>query len=222
MRFVIEYEGPIYNPAPAWHAAHQLAAADVGWSSLDRATFWRLTRTKGITEEILPAARDVKLKEYRKQFEARLESNEIIELNELHDDIRDDLTNLARHGASTVVTLGSNAAARAGIMQRDDLGGLKSHIDSLNPDPRRRPAELTSLAQGDRRTIVAAGTDAVIRSASDAGLFTVGISSGTCSVSRLHAAGAGVVYQTFGDLAESLRSGASDLIRAGLLPASLD
>ena len=95
-----------------------------------------------------------------------------------------------------------------------------SCVETIDSDPRRRPAELRVLSQGDPRTVVVASDDSIIRAAGTAELFAVGVAGGSCSVDRLHAAGADIVYRDVDGLIDSLRGGASDMIRAGLLPAA--
>jgi len=221
MRFIVEFDGPLFDVRAAWHLAHQAAAGDVGWSRLDQATFWRLTRAKGVCGEILPGARDAKLAEYQGKFSTHLESDGTIELCAPQDGVREAVFGLARHGPCVATTMGSNIEARLAVLDRSGLRRCFSQAERLSADPRRRPTELKALAQNDKRAIVAAATDAIIRSAEEAGLFTVGISSGTCSASQLHAAGAGVVFKNLGELVASLQSGGADLVRAGLLPAPL-
>ena len=74
------------------------------------------------------------------------------------------------------------------------------------------------LAEADDRVVVVATSDVLVRSADAADLFTVGVSSGACSVKRLQQAGARVVYRELAELAASLKGGGGDLVRAGMLP----
>ena len=73
----------------------------------------------------------------------------------------------------------------------------------------------------DPRAVVVASTDTLLRSADAADLLTVGIASGICFATRLHRAGAKVAYAELGELADSLRNGAKDLIQAGVPPLPL-
>ena len=128
------------------------------------------------------------------------------------------LTRLNRHGTLVAVSLDANVGARRTLA---DGWGLSRHIDileGLNSDPRRRPGELLALSGGDRRTIVVASTDTIIRAAAQTDFLKIGVSTGACSVRRLHQAGADLVYGELTALADSLDAGASDLIEAGLLP----
>ena len=93
-----------------------------------------------------------------------------------------------------------------------------AEVQALDADPRRRPGALKVLAEGDRRAIVIASGEGVLRAAGGAELFAVGMDTGLVSKKRLFQAGAAVVYSGFGDLIDSLKVGCPDLVQAGLLP----
>jgi len=222
VRFIIEFDGPLFDPAPVFYAAHQAAAAGVGWSHLDQATFWRLLRTKGRQADLLPAAKPVKIAEYEKRFDAHVESDVLVAAYQPQADVRGTLLQLGRSGTCSLMTLGTNLAGRRAAMKKHGLAGLFARFDGLLADPRRRPAELRKLCEADPRSLVVAASDSLIRSAGEAGIVSVGIAAGPCSVARLHQGGAGVVYKALHELSASIREGAADLVQAGLLPRSLD
>jgi len=222
VRFIIEFDGPVFDPSSVYYAAHQAAAAEVGWSWLDLATFWRLLRTKGRQADFLPGAKPVKIAEYDKWSEAHLESNAFIASYQPQPDIRDTLLQLARVGACSLITLGSNLAGRRTVLEKHGLARLFARFDGMEADPRRRPAELRRFCEADPRSLIVAASDALIRSAGEAGTLSVGIAAGPCSMARLHQAGASVVYKALHELSASIRNGAADLVQAGLLPRSLD
>ena len=222
MRFIIEFDGPVFDPSSVYYAAHQAAAAAVGWSHLDQATFWRLLRTKGRQADLLPGAKPVKIAEYEKRFDAHLESDSLVASYQPQPDIRDTLAQLTRGGSCCLITLGSNVAGRRTVLEIHGLAGLFARFDGMEADPRRRPAELRRLCEADARSLVVAASDSLIRSAGEAGVVSVGIAAGPCSMARLHQAGASVVYKALHELSASIRDGAADLVQAGLLPRSLD
>ena len=222
MRFIIEFDGPVFDPSSVYYAAHQAAAADVGWSRLDQATFWRLLRTKGRQADFLPGAKPVKIAEYQKRFDDHLESETRVASYQPQPDIRVTLTQLARNGSCCLITLGSNLVGRRTVLEKHGLASFFTRFDKLEADPRRRPAELRRLGEADPRTLVVAASDALIRSAGEAGKISVGIAIGPCSAARLHQAGASVIYKALHELSASIHNGAADLVLAGLLPRSLD
>jgi len=222
VRLIIEFDGPVFDPSSVYYAAHQAAAADVGWSRLDQATFWRLLRTKGRQAALLPGAKPVKIAEYEKRFDTHLESDAVLASYPLQPDIRDVSVQLARLGACSLITLGSNLSGRRMALEKHGLAGIFALFDRLGADSRRRPAELRQLCEADSRSLVVAASDSLIRSAGEAGVVSVGVAAGPCSMARLHQAGAGVVYKTLHELSASISNGAADLVQAGLLPRSLD
>ena len=218
VRFIIEFDGVIFDLRAVYYEAHRTIAAEVGWSRLDEPTFWRLTRTKGRDADLLPGAAPVKLKQYFARFTEKLEDDDMIARYTPQPDVDGVLDDLAQRGTCCATTLGGNLAARHRALDQANLTRFFTAVEKLDPDPRRRPAELKVLAAGDPRTVVVASTDYLIRAAGQADLFTVGVSSGFCAARRLHQAGADIVYPNMDALAESLALGGQDLIRAGLLP----
>jgi len=221
VRIIIEFDGPVFDPAPVYYAAHVAAATDVGWSRLDQATFRRLMRTKGRQADFLPGAKPAKIGEYERRFAEHIESDALLAPYGPQPEVRETLAQLARIASCSLMTAGSNVDGRRVALEKHGLAAFSERFEGVESDPRRRPAQLRRLGEGDPRTLVAAATDSLIRSAVEAELFAVGIASGGCSVARLHQAGANVVYKELHELATSLRNGAADLIGAGLLPMAL-
>jgi len=222
MRFIIEIDGCVLNVRAVLFQAYREAADAVGWACLREADYWRLARTKGRDAVLLAGAKPAKLKAHQIEFDRIVETDPLVGGYEPHSDVRQTLARLRRHGPCLAVTAGSNIVGRRRVLER---AGLTEYFDAavaLHADPRRRPGELAVLAAGDRRTIVAASSDALARSASQADLFTVGIASGACIAARLQQAGVGVVFTSLEGLSASLSDGGCDLIRAGLMPAPLD
>jgi|CXWL01.1.fsa_nt_gi phosphoglycolate phosphatase-like HAD superfamily hydrolase len=222
MNIILEFDGVIADQQESWYAAHTAATQDVGWSRLDSATFWRLMRTRGRQADLLPAAKPIKLTEYWTKFDQLVESDEWVGKLTIDDDCNATIMALSRHGDLRLVTLGANLEARQKLLVKRGLARFFKQFEKLDLDPRRRPAELKLLSKTDPRTIVASASDALVRSSGSAELVTVGISTGSCTGPRLHQAGASVVYKELAELAQSLQTGARDLIQAGLLPRSLE
>ncbi len=229
MRFVVQLDGVVLDPAEAFYEAHRQAAGEVGWSTLDQRTFWRMTRKQGSEANFLRGAKPPKLAAYNARFSEALETDEVITRLRPHDGVQALLADLAARGPVVGVTLGSNLERRRAILDGSKLAGAftdqqagSARVHSLDPDPRRRPGQIRVLADGDVRAMVVAASEVIVRSASSAEMFTVGIASGDCSDERLHQAGASIVYRTLAELVDSLQTGGQDLIRAGLLPPPFD
>ncbi len=160
----------------------------------------------------------MKVREYYARFDERLETDEVIFDCEPHEEIDFVLASLSTKGSICLVTLGSNLEARRAVLERSNLLRFATRIEGLDPDPRKRPGVLRTLAGGDKRTLVAAASDAVIRSAGEARILTAGIPRGPCSADRLFRAGADIVYKNLAELRDAIVGGSEELIRAGLLP----
>lgn len=221
MKFVIQLDGVVLDQAEALYHAHRFVAGEVGWSTLDQRTFWRMIRKDGREANFLRGAKPAKIAAYAAQFADNLEADDTVSLLRPHDGVGKLLTELSARGSVVGVTLGSNLAGRQAILDTSKLGHLFTDVHSLDPDPRRRPGQFRVLAAEDARTMVVASSDVLVRSSSLAELFTVGITSGDCNDQRLHQSGAGIVYRRLAELAESLETGGQDLVQAGLLPPPL-
>ncbi|MGD2109790.1 MAG: hypothetical protein PVI86_10395 [Phycisphaerae bacterium] len=221
MKLIIEIDGPVLDVAPVWYRVHREVAAELDWSTLDQGTFWRQTRKLGREMTPLPGARPVKIKQYFARFDERIEAEEILSECHPHDAVDASLASLATRGTIVFVTLGPNVQARRDTLERHRVLRFATRTEGLNADPRRRPGELRALAGDDRRTLVAAASDSIIRAAGEAGLVTVGIPGGPCNADRLYRAGADVVYKDLEQLRSAIAEGSEELIRAGLLPPTL-
>jgi phosphoglycolate phosphatase-like HAD superfamily hydrolase len=220
VRLILEFDGPVFDVAPLYYDLHRAIATELGWSHLDRGTYWRITRKHGHAANVLRGARPVKLEAYHARFSERLETDGSLLAYVPHADIARTLIALQSLGLCHLITAGSNLPARTRVLGRYELSDLFSEVVGLDADPRRRPGELRTLAGSDPRTVVAAASGAIIRAAGAADILAVGIACGASSESRLYQAGAALVYRDLHGLARSLDSGAEDLIRAGLLPGA--
>jgi phosphoglycolate phosphatase-like HAD superfamily hydrolase len=221
MMIIIELEGPIIDLGPVHYQAYLEVATELGWSRMDQPTYWRLMRTRGREAAVLPGAPPVKLKAFWTRFDQLVEQSDVIGRYQLLPGIEGACKALTRHGRCCLVTLGSNIEARRQLVKQLHLADAPVQLERLDADPRRRPGELRVAGGSERRVIVAAGSDALVRAANQAELTTVGLSSGSCTATRLHRAGVDIVYGGLEDLVDSLQAGAKDLIQAGLLPPSL-
>lgn len=221
MRFIVEFDGVVANIREVHYAVYRDVAEEVGWSRVDIATFWRQTRRQGTQADVLPGARLSLRTELLRRFAQRIEETDEIAKYTTQPGFEQMIASMSRDGDVALVTLGANRPARSAWLAKIGWASLAERFETLSDDPRRRGVELRVLASGEPRTVVVASSDAIVRAAGSAGLFSIGISCGACTPARLHQAGADVVYTVPDGLTTSLGSGAEDLIRAGLLPAPL-
>lgn len=216
MHWIVEFDGVIADVLPCQYQVHRQVAEGVGWSSLDQDTFRRLTRTKGADANLLPGAKPIKIKNYHIGIAEIIENDSSIARFVIQPDMDGFLANLVRYGTCRCVTLGTNLDARRRLIENKPFFQHISQMDKLDADPRSRPAELTELADHDPKAVVIASSDVVIRSADEAELFTIGLSTGLCTPARLHGAGARIVYKSLNELTDSLGTGSEDLVQAGM------
>ncbi len=221
MLILLEWDGVLAEVMAGYHRAHQQCAAKVGWSALDSARFRAAMRKQGPDAQVLPGAPLPKVKTYRELFVAALESDDVLRATPLHESAAVHLRAIARHATLICTTLGTNLAARQEVLQKGGIAGLCKQSVTLDPDPRRRPGQLRTLFGSEKRTLVAATSEPLLRAAGSADIIAVGFSSGAASSARLQQAGADIVYGGLDELAETLTCGAPDLVRAGLLPLPL-
>lgn len=221
MVILVEWDGVLTDALPPYHLAHRHAAAKVGWSSLDTVRFKATLKKQGVDAPVLPSAPPAKVAAYRDAFAMALESKNNLNLAALWPETPSVLRGLARHAVLIWVTLGGNTAARRELLHRAGVERFFREGASLDPDPRRRPGQLRTLAGGEKRVLLAAASEALIRAGGSAEMITAGFSCGLVSAARLQHAGADVVYDQSAELLRTLDHGAPDLVRAGMLPLPL-
>lgn len=221
MLILVEWDGVLADMIPAYHRAHRESAAKVGWSALDAVRFRAAMRKQGMDAHVLPSAPPLKVKQYREVFAAALESDDLLHSAALFEGALTALRGIGRHASLIWITLGTNITARQKVLTSTAAIGLFKHQAALDPDPRRRPAQLRTLIGGEKRAVVAAASEPLIRAAGAAEMIAVGFSTGAASSARLQQAGADIVYGGLDELVSSLDRGAPDLVRAGLLPLPL-
>ena len=133
MKIILEFDGPVFDPAPVYYAAHQAASGDVGWSRLDQATFWRLLRTKGRQADFLPGAKPVKIAEYQKGKKGIVVP--------VHDGRRGHPVVLDMKYLEALVTLRGDVGAKSVIdSHADDVREVKIDSDEILIDVDTREA----------------------------------------------------------------------------------
>ncbi len=221
MLILLEVDGALLDVAPLRYRAYRETANAVGWSVLVQADYWRLVRTKSREAPILPGAPPSKIKDFHARCEVHVEAESIVNCAVVQPWADASLRVLRTHATLVFFTLGSNAAVRRAKLESFKLLLPRESVECLDPDPRRRPAQIKELSGSERRSLLVASTDSAIRAAGEAGIFSVGLSCGSCAMPRLHAAGADVVFKDLPGLLDTLEHGGEELVRAGLMPRPL-
>ncbi len=221
MKIIVELDGVIFDALAAQYRAHQAGTKAVGWSCLDENRFRRAIRKQGLLTDLLPGASAMKAKQYASFIQQALETDQALSALAPVSGIVEHIKRILRHATLIGVSVGANIAARRESLKRCQLSDHFQVVEQLSVEPKRRPVELKMLAGDERRCVVLAASDMLMRSAGSAELIAVGLSTGICSSKRLFQGGADLVYTSLEEFAESLEGGAPDLVRAGLMPLSL-
>ncbi len=216
---VIELEGAVVDVEPAhWHAYSQTAEA-FGLPRTDRAAFWRIVRTGKPLAQALKGIKPKQLLEFEAKYQEALESDAAIEQCTPQPDMELVLPKLNRLAAVALVTAGKNRAARQALL---DAHGLSMHflrMTGLSARLDARTDQLREFTEENARCVVASTGDVVTRSAALAGVLVVGVNAAGATSQRLTQCGAQLIYPDLAALACEVDSGATALIRNGLLPA---
>ncbi|MHC5109765.1 MAG: hypothetical protein ACYTHJ_07805 [Planctomycetota bacterium] len=222
MKFLIEFEGVLSDVGRMTYTAHSLAAESVGWSRLDQASFWRMLRTKGLDAPFLPGAKPMKLKNYQEAYIEALKSPKALSKISLVNDLGESIRKMERVGACSVVSLASEVETGNRLLGACQLPGVEFDVTPLDAEILARTEQLNSMVGSERRGVLVASTDTLLRTASGTDLFAVGVSFGTCSVKRLQQAGAALTFRHLDEFADCVASGGKELLEAGMLPFSVE
>ncbi len=221
LKFIIEFEGLIAEVADAYYHAYTLASRDVGWSKLERGEYWRRLRKQGRLANLLTGAKPVKIEEFWKRFDERLESDETVNAMTPVESLAEVVRRLQKAGECMLVTMGANVDARCAILTQWTSDAFYTCFERLSNDARQRPAELLALSGNVAQTVVVASSDTLIRAAGVAELFSVAIAMGAVSKARLLQASPSIEFANASELAEEIAAGGGRLVEAGLPSAEI-
>ncbi|HEY3243350.1 MAG TPA: hypothetical protein VGM03_08365 [Phycisphaerae bacterium] len=219
MRIIIDCDGPVVNVEPVYCAAYEQAAGELGLPRLDRAAYWRLQRAGGEPSAILRGARPGQLRDFEARFRTLLEADATWESATAQPGVTQVLSDLRSSADLFLTTLGTNRGARQRCLDAAGASIYFSRMAALGPAGEVRVRRLRELMEGDRRGLLVAASEELIRAARSADAITIGVAAGPCVAQRLTRAGAAHVYADLQQLQEAVRTSADDLLRAGLNPA---
>ena len=219
MKIILELDGPVFDVEPVYWAAYSRAAGELGMARKDRRVYWNAVRRGAGVGDMLVGAKPRHLVRYRERFPEWLETDECLAEAVAHQCAADELRALEVGGhAMSLVTLGSNAAARQKLLDSADLSKYFSRMARMVSDPFQRIAQMKELAEEHPRVLVVASSEPLVKLANEADLIVVGVSSGPCIGRRLTQAGARMTFGDLEELGNELASGARALVAAGLPP----
>lgn len=223
MKIIVELDGPVLDVEPVHWAAYSLVVVELGLARKERAAFWRLVRRGAGIGDMLAGAKPRHIQRFRERLPEVLEQDECLADAAPQAGVAEELRALVvGHHALTLVTAGRNASARQRLLDANDLSIHFSRMTRLVSDPFQRLAQLKELAVDDRRVVVAAASESLVKLANEADLVAVGISNGPCLARRLTQAGARLTFGDFAELGEEIATGARRLIDAGLPPPQVN
>lgn len=217
MQVLVELDGVIFDVHAAYWDAYSRAVAAIGMARTDEATLWRLVRTGADDAKLVSGARPQKLEAFRAAFNEALESDEVLAKWVPHDDVRETIRVLRDLGMCVAVTTGSNLLARHRLVRENGLSDAYPRIEQVPSATMAATSKLQALRGEERLGVVFASSTELCKSADEAGLVPIGITSGPCIAKRLASAGARATYRDLTEFAEAHKKGDESLRRAGLI-----
>ncbi len=213
---IIEYEGPVVDVEPRYWAAHQAAIQAVGFQGPPRSEFWRLWRTGATDSQFVRFGRPQKALDYARIRAEKLDSSELMVLDQAGPKTAENLRLLKQMGASHLVSLSRNRDGLNAVLDRLDLWMHFESKQCLPEDRDRRVEALCKLAGGLRVTLAVVGTVPMAYAAGEAGCRTIGLKNGPAVPKLLRQVGVDVFFESLDELTDALSSRHPELQRMGV------
>jgi phosphoglycolate phosphatase-like HAD superfamily hydrolase len=213
---IVEYEGALVNVRPRYWAAHQEAIAAVGFRGPTEDEFWRLLRTGASDGQMVPHAKTPKVLEYTAIRNARINSSELMELDQGWPGSEVDLKVLKDMGTCHIASLCPNRDGLNAALNRLEVWMYFDKKQVLPADSDRRVEALQEMT-GGTRTMAVAGTVPFAYAANEAGCRVVGMKTGLAFPKQFRQVGVDVFFDSLDDLTEALARHDPDLQRIGVL-----
>lgn len=213
---IVEYEGALVNVRPRYWAAHQEAIAAVGFGGPTEDEFWRLVRTGASDGQMVPHARTPKVLEYAALRNQRINSSDLMALDEAWPEAAINLKVLKDMGTCHIASLCPNRDGLNAALNRLDLWMYFDKKQVLPADSDRRVTALREMA-GGTRTMAVAGTVAFAYAANEAGCRVVGMKTGLAYPKQFRQVGVDVFFDSLDDLTEALARHDAQLQRIGVI-----
>jgi len=214
---IIELEGPIVNVRPRYWAAHQAAAAELGFDGVPDDEFWRLVRTGAADGMFLRHAKPAKVVEYARRRAELLESGQLMQLDAAQPAVHENLRVLKSLGNCHLVTLAQNREAVNATINRLELWLYFDQKRSLPSESDHRVAALKELAGLHRSSLVVTGSVPLAYAAGEAGCRVIGLRNGLAFPKFFQQVGVDVYYDDLEELSDALTRRAPELQKIGLL-----
>ncbi len=214
MHIIIETDGIITNPRPAYWQAYQDAMKQVGLACADEGTFWRVIRRGDPISMVVQGGKPRHITAFETAFSIALSTDSFAEKLELHEDARDFFAQLKKLGVCHYVTRCPHAAALAKMLTQVAGSGCDSTVTALSDD--QVNAQLQALVGSNRPVIVLSTGERLLQVADSLGYVPIGIASGACIAKRMPRFGAIATYRDVIAFCEARAEGDTPLVRAGI------
>ncbi len=214
---IIEWEGPIIDVRPRYWAAHGAAVKAAGFQGPSPDEFWRLYRTGAPDGRMVPQGRPHHVATYTRVRDERINSTELMALDELQPRVVENLKVLKAMGTCHMVSLCQNREGINATLNRLDVWLYFEQKRALPQDSDRRVAAIRELMGGAGQTLAVAGTVPFAFAANEAGCRVVGITAGPTFPKFLRQVGVDVFYDSLDQLTDALARRAPELQRIGIV-----
>ncbi|GMV96496.1 MAG: hypothetical protein AMXMBFR83_08620 [Phycisphaerae bacterium] len=213
---IVEWEGPVIDVRPRHEAAHRAALSAVNHRGPVGDEFWRLVRIGAPDGLRVPHARAAALADYARVRDERLDSTELMALDELQPRAVESLKVLKNLGACHLVSLCRNREGINATLNRLDVWMYFEQKRPLPAESDARVEAIKGLMAASARNLAVAGSVPFAFAAGEAGCRVVGVRSGTAFPRQFRQVGVDVFYESLDELTDALARHDPELQRIGL------
>jgi len=214
---IVELEGVVLDVRARYWRAHSEAIQAVGFTGPTESEFWRLLRSGATDAQIVRHGKERHVREYRRLRDERIDSSELMELDEAQPDAAANLKLLKEFGTAPLVTLCRNREGINATLNRLDLWISFDRKEVLPESRDRRPELLRELAGPGRPAMALAGTVPLALAANEADCRVVGMKTGLAYPKFMRQVGVDVFYDSLDALTDAITSRDPDLQKIGVL-----
>lgn len=213
---IVEWEGPVINVRPRYWAAHRAAIAAIGFQGPTEEEFWRLWRTVAPDAMFARPAPPAKVAEYVRLRNEKIDSTELMALDELQPRAAENLKVLKQMGACHLASLCRNRDGVNETLNRLDVWLCFEKKQALPEDRDRRVEALRGLVGGNTRTLAIAGSVAFAFAAEEAGCRVVAVRCGQAYPKNFQQVGVDVGFDDLDAITDAMGRRDPALQRLGI------
>lgn len=215
MVILIELDGVLLDVRPRHYRLYKEIVGELGLPSIASDDYWRMVRLGEPVARILKTAKPRHVAAFEQAWSDRIEGDALLEGDEPFENTTANLRALSTQGVRHLITMRLNKDGANAALGRYDLYPYFDQMKALSPIRGTRIDQMNELFGENRKRIVVAASDVVLRCARETDAFTVGVASGTCAPRLLRQAGADFVAATFDEFVDNLAPVSPELRQAG-------